>query len=59
MTAPLHDHLSSTKIRRYARPLIDFIGYAAGSYTTDDYMIVSQVLDALDSEFSTFGSNTC
>lgn len=34
--------------------LIDFIGYATGSYTNDDYMIVSQVLDALDSEFSTF-----
>jgi hypothetical protein len=34
--------------------LIDFIGYATGSYTNDDHMIVSQVLDALDSEFSTF-----
>ncbi|MBK5551248.1 hypothetical protein JFU49_13375 [Pseudomonas sp. TH03] len=34
--------------------LADFIGYAAGSYTKDNYMIVSQILGALDSEFSTF-----
>jgi hypothetical protein len=34
--------------------LIDFIGYATGSYTLDGSLIVSQVLDALDSEFSTF-----
>ena len=34
--------------------LVDFMGYATGSYTKDNYMIVSQVLDAMDSEFSTF-----
>jgi hypothetical protein len=30
--------------------LVDFMGYATGSYTKDNYMIVSQVLDALDSK---------
>ncbi|UUT21112.1 hypothetical protein [Pseudomonas sp. T8] len=34
--------------------LIDFIGYATGSFTSDGSMIVTQVLDSLDSEFSTF-----
>lgn len=34
--------------------LIDFIGYATGSYTNDGSLIVTQVLESLDSEFSTF-----
>lgn len=34
--------------------LVDFMGYAVGSYTKDNYMIVSQILNALDSEYSTF-----
>lgn len=34
--------------------LIDFIGYATGSFTNDNTMIVTQVLESLDSEFSTF-----
>jgi hypothetical protein len=34
--------------------LVDFLGYATGSYTNDKTMIVSQVLEALDSEFSVF-----
>jgi len=34
--------------------LVDFLGYATGSYTNDGAMIVAQVLDSLDSEFSVF-----
>lgn len=34
--------------------LVDFIGYATGSYTLDGSLIVSQILDALDSEFTIF-----
>lgn len=34
--------------------LVDFIGYATGSFTNDNTLIVTQVLEALDSEFTTF-----
>jgi hypothetical protein len=34
--------------------LVDFFGYSTGSYTNDGSLIVQQVLEALDSEFSVF-----
>ncbi|WP_323160887.1 hypothetical protein [Pseudomonas fluorescens] len=34
--------------------LVAFFGYATGSYTNDNTMIVQQVLESLDSEVSTF-----
>ncbi|MBV4475600.1 hypothetical protein [Pseudomonas botevensis] len=37
--------------------LVDFLGYSTGSYTNDDTLIVQQVLEALDSEFSVFTDN--
>ena len=45
-------HLNEDPAVRSA--LVDFLGYTTGSYTNDNTLIVQQVLEALDSEYSIY-----